>query len=405
MFLATGPAFAGQEYHLGTGDLLEIKVVDRPAVSGRFRIRPPGEISLPIVGVIPAAGFTPTELERAISQKFGRRKGRDENLVTVEILEYRPYFIVGRVKNSGRYPYIVGMTVLHAVAVAGGFPRFSRDTFFQRLEVDRTRGKWRLLAQTLGYAISARARLEAELSGASEVVFPAELGRYLSPEQGEITMRNERLLFEVRRNATKTQQTLLERQKHAYRNEIAAYGRQIKAARERARLLEEELGTLRNASGGTVVPRSHTLQLMRLQAGAKGDIRALQSAIAKAQARVARIEQEIASLGSQRRSKSRQALERVQKEIAQTRLSLQENAQILSEYGGDEPLAGSPEGASSYRIFRQMPEGPVEIVADEQTELRPGDLVKVLGASRRGLFGDSTSTPAPKSGAGPAGSR
>jgi polysaccharide export outer membrane protein len=107
-------------YRLGTGDKLRVTVFDEPDLSGEFQINANGVIAMPLVGEVQAKGLTLDSLGQGISEKL--REGYVKNpRVNIEVLNYRPFYILGEVKAPGSYPYVAGMTVINAVALAGGF--------------------------------------------------------------------------------------------------------------------------------------------------------------------------------------------------------------------------------------------------------------------------------------------
>lgn len=108
------------DYVLGPNDRVRLKVYGEADISGEYEIDNTGQISVPLAGHIPAAGLTTKELERAIAAALAKGIVRDPR-VNVEVALYRPYYILGEVKKSGEYPYRLGLTVLDAVASAGGF--------------------------------------------------------------------------------------------------------------------------------------------------------------------------------------------------------------------------------------------------------------------------------------------
>ena len=107
-------------YVLGPNDRVRLKVYGEPDIAGEYEIDSGGQISVPLAGHIRAAGLTTKQLERAIASALSKGIVRDP-LVNVEIALYRPYYILGEVKKSGEYPYRLGLTVMDAVASAGGF--------------------------------------------------------------------------------------------------------------------------------------------------------------------------------------------------------------------------------------------------------------------------------------------
>jgi len=115
------PQAQASSYKLDTGDLLRVTVFNDPRLTGEFRVTDTGSIALPLVGAVPVSGRTTSEAERAIERSLRSRNLFNEPAVAVEVQEYRPVFVLGMVERGGQTPYQPGMTVLSAVAVAGGF--------------------------------------------------------------------------------------------------------------------------------------------------------------------------------------------------------------------------------------------------------------------------------------------
>jgi protein involved in polysaccharide export with SLBB domain len=122
---AEGPV-AVPPYRLGSGDKVRVIVFGEPALSGQFSIEARGAIALPLVGQIEAAGREPRELETLIADRL-RGDYVNNPKVSVEVLEFRPFYILGEVARPGQYPYVPGLTALSAVATAQGFtPRANK---------------------------------------------------------------------------------------------------------------------------------------------------------------------------------------------------------------------------------------------------------------------------------------
>jgi len=116
--LADAPA---AEYRLGPGDQLRIITFTEEQLTGEFRVSDHGTISLPLLGPVTAAGRSTAELEAVIAGSLKRGELLRNPSVSVEVIAYRPIFILGEVTRPGQYPYQPGMTVVTAVSVAGGF--------------------------------------------------------------------------------------------------------------------------------------------------------------------------------------------------------------------------------------------------------------------------------------------
>ena len=107
-------------YVLGNGDRLRVTVFGHPDLSGEFDVDGTGSISLPLVGQVEALGLTTPELEAKIVDTLDGDYILNPR-VSAEVINYRPYYILGEVGSAGEYPYTSGLTVLNAVAAAGGF--------------------------------------------------------------------------------------------------------------------------------------------------------------------------------------------------------------------------------------------------------------------------------------------
>jgi protein involved in polysaccharide export with SLBB domain len=107
-------------YILGPNDRIRLKVYGETDISGEYEIDNTGQVSIPLAGHIRAAGTTTRQLEKSIASALSKGIVRDPR-VNIEIAQYRPYYILGEVKKSGEYPYRHGLTVMDAVASAGGF--------------------------------------------------------------------------------------------------------------------------------------------------------------------------------------------------------------------------------------------------------------------------------------------
>ncbi len=107
-------------YTLGSGDRLRIIVFGQESLSNTYAVDGSGHISMPLIGIVEAQGLTTASLARRIEAQLRNGFLRDPK-VSVEVEAYRPFFILGEVTTPGQYPFVSGMTVETAVAIAGGF--------------------------------------------------------------------------------------------------------------------------------------------------------------------------------------------------------------------------------------------------------------------------------------------
>ena len=114
------PTYVGSEYRLGPGDKIRLIVFGEESLSGQFVVSGNGKVSLPLVGDVSAASLTVGEFQEEVVAAL-RQGYLKEPRVSAEVLTYRPFYILGEVNKPGEYPYSSGLTVLNAVATAGGF--------------------------------------------------------------------------------------------------------------------------------------------------------------------------------------------------------------------------------------------------------------------------------------------
>lgn len=123
-----GPREAEAPYVLDSGDKLRVVVFGQEGLSNSYAVDTAGNITLPLIGTVPARGQSTLDLSRAVAGKLRQGYVREPH-VAVEIEAYRPFFILGEVTFPGQYPYVANMTVETAVAIAGGFtPRAFKST-------------------------------------------------------------------------------------------------------------------------------------------------------------------------------------------------------------------------------------------------------------------------------------
>lgn len=115
-------------YRLDSGDQLRITVYGLNELSQNYTINDSGGISMPLLGAIPVRGKSTDELEDYIEAELAKGLLKDPS-VSVQVERFRPFYILGEVKQPGQYPYVPGMTVLAAVAIAGGFTFRAEDDY------------------------------------------------------------------------------------------------------------------------------------------------------------------------------------------------------------------------------------------------------------------------------------
>lgn len=117
------PAFhavLNQPYRLDAGDRIRVTVFEQESLTNTYAVDKAGYLALPLVGSVPARGRTTSEVQKAITAALANGYLRNPD-VSVQVEQYRPFFVMGEVTTGGQYSYVPGMTAQNAVAIAGGF--------------------------------------------------------------------------------------------------------------------------------------------------------------------------------------------------------------------------------------------------------------------------------------------
>ena len=115
------PGNPADGYLLEPGNRVRLIVFNEPTLSGDFALDPNGNVSLPLVGNIPASGITAKALGARIENTLRKNGYLQDPKAAIEVLTFQPFYVMGEVRQPGEFPFVTGMTVLSAVAKAGGY--------------------------------------------------------------------------------------------------------------------------------------------------------------------------------------------------------------------------------------------------------------------------------------------
>jgi polysaccharide export outer membrane protein/exopolysaccharide production protein ExoF len=379
------PAMGADEYRLGPQDKVRVSVVEwftgtgelRSPVNGEYTISPSGVLSLPLIGDLPVAGIHAPALAEEISRKLQEKLSFSEKPVTsVEILQFRPFFILGDVERAGEYAYRPGMTALRAISVAGGFYRTGRAEASQaQKEADSAREELRAInEQTIGL-LARRARLEAELSGAAKIEFPSELMAQDTEKTAKNVMRLEEIVFEDRRRSydvgidvQKKLIALFDRELTASKGQMALLDRHEEATQKQG----ENIRSLQTRGLATM---GREFDIERLIADVGVRRHELSAKLIKIQQDRVKAEEALQQAETRARQEVAADLQRVQAKLDETHQRLRISEHTISR---TERLTEHAQGRS-YRIVRRAlaDETESELVASASTPLLPGDILIV----------------------------
>ena len=154
-----GEAGTGRDSNkLGPNDRLRITVFGQPTLTGEYTLDGNGVLAFPLIGNVPANGSTTSELQQKIAAKLQPDYLVNPN-VSAEIVNRRPFYVIGEVQKPGNYPYVSDITAVNAIAMAGGFTRRARKNEFYIRRLDKD-GKMVRIEANAGTVLQAGDTLE-----------------------------------------------------------------------------------------------------------------------------------------------------------------------------------------------------------------------------------------------------
>jgi protein involved in polysaccharide export with SLBB domain len=388
------PAEAGP-YRVGPQDKLRIRVfewrqsIDQiyewTALNGEFRIGASGQVSLPLLGEIPATGLTTEELAARIGEQMVQQiRLRTAPKVAVEIAEYRPFYIVGAVAKPGAYPYQPQLTLLQALTIAGGLPR-PTDLGMMRLgrEVATGRGQLKELSQKLLQLIARKARLEAELKQAEKISFPPEIASRKDDPEIASLLAQEDSIFRARRIALSTQIATLRRLKEFLVKEVGSLTEQGKLKKKELETVGKELAGITTLVEKGLSASSRQFGLERTMAQISSEQLSMETALLKAQQEISRTDVAIDEAQNNNLIELASLLRATEAELNDTQVKVKTTSTLLYDSEVVFPrLVTSRQRESTkdepkYFVVRVVGGNSETINANEATELEPGDTVKV----------------------------
>lgn len=374
---------ATSEYIVRADDKLKIKIFQYPELSGEYKVRANGTISIAPVGDIPVNGLSTKEIANQISERFVRAGISDKPGTSVEVLETRPVYVLGDVQKPGEYQFRPGMTVLQVISLAGGWLRFN-DPGLMRLDRDSINitGDMQNLVKRYYQLTARRARLNAELVMTSEIQFPPDL---VTRSQNDTGLRQlideERSLLNIRVDALKTQIDSLGQNRSLYEREIEAIKRQIQANKAQSASVERELVEVRSLVKRGLTTLSRLANLERMQAQLESNEQGFQMLILRSHQGITQADQRVFDLKSERNASLTAEVQKIRMDLDDISVKFDTNQSLLVEAQVIVPtLVGNSGGTVETRNLAvvRMQDGKAQTFdAEEHTELLPGDVLRV----------------------------
>lgn len=379
---------------LGPRDRLRIKAYDWrpstgelhewPGLTGEFTVAASGLLSLPVAGDVLATGATPEGLAQTIATQLQDKIGLTRKPeVAVEVSEYRPFYVLGRVNKPGEYPARSGLTVLEALSVAGGAYRPAELSSY---ELDRrteiANGDVRAQTAERIALLGRQARLEAELHDATSIAIPDELSVKANSRQSERVISEEKQLLDTRTKALRSQIDGLTQAEALLTHEIEAQGEKRKTLERQVALAKRELDSVSGLVAKGLVVTSRQLALEQNVAQFESSRSDLDLLVLRAQQDLARIGREKTDLRDRRRTEILTELTLISGQIATNAEKIRTARALANGYeqkGSQEiaATAADPLPSLQFSITRdEKGQNSTKLVADDAI-VEPGDTLRV----------------------------
>lgn len=386
------------EYRLDAMDKLRIRVAewqsaegavrDWATISGDYSVNPSGDVSLPFVGELDVKGKTTTEVATAIAAGLQQKLGLpDRPEASVEIAEYRPVFLAGDVQTPGKYPYAPGLTVLKAMSLAGGLRRSDNGGQGGVRDFIQAQGNYDVLVAQRNGLLARRARLIAEAENKEQIDFPQELNK---TDVGRKLMSDETALKEAREKRLRLQLTALDDLKKLLQSEIESLAKKIATQNRQVELSKEELKSISGLAEKGLVVNQRILNLERTSAELEGQVLDLETASLRAKQDISKATQDATNLQNDRDTEVAQSRQQTEADLQELNFKMGMYSGLMTEAMSRAPDAartagnGGSEPVIHYAIVRTGDDGkPSETAADENTQILPGDVVKIEMAGPR----------------------
>ncbi|MCS0459176.1 MULTISPECIES: polysaccharide biosynthesis/export family protein [Rhizobium] len=387
-------AAMADDYILGPQDILKIRVFEwRPStgtafewvpLTGDFSISAAGNLSLPIIGNVPAAGKTLEQVSAMIGERLQNQVGLQKRPnAAVEIASYRPFFVTGMVATPGKYNFSPGLTVEQALSMAGGIGPVDANVIGLQRQALAGRGDLRALQAERLELIARQARVDAILANATDVTFPSELTSELGQPRIAKMMKDEQALFEMRARSMETEIDALNRAKLLAVNQIDALKAKSASLAKQIELANKDVGSVNK-----LVQQGLTVSARQL--GANQNLAELESrnldvslAILKTQQDMTKVDQDIGDVRNRYRIDALTEAAQLRDRFASNAEKIATERDLLRnlEVRAPSAMAALEEDKESYGFIttiNRVIDGSVEnLIVSDNDPVSPGDVIRV----------------------------
>jgi exopolysaccharide production protein ExoF len=381
------PAMA-DEYRLGSQDKLNIRIAewqtvegtfrDWAAVNGEYSVGPAGNLSVPFVGELPAAGKTTSEVAAAISVALQRKLAlSDKPEASVEMVQFRPFYISGEIQTPGQFPYVPELTVLKAVSIAGGIRRNADYGPQIGKDLVTAKGNFDIYDDQRVRLIVKRARIDADLAGKASFDVPKEVEG--DPRLPAI-VADEMQILTADQKALKLKLQALDELKGVLQAEIEALQKKIVNQQRQVDLAKQQLESIGPLVQKGLVVNTRVLSSEQSVANLQGQILDYETAIQTAKQSISKASQDAIDAQNTLNSNLASSRQQVEADLNEAALRVGMQKGLIAQASDPATTAAITSGEEPtllYSLVRVADGKTSEIKAKEDTPVLPGDVIKV----------------------------
>ncbi|MEZ5923161.1 MAG: polysaccharide biosynthesis/export family protein [Hyphomicrobiaceae bacterium] len=366
-------------YTFNAGDRVKLTIYGREDLPSEYRVNTLGQVAIPTIGVFDVLSMTPQDLEIAVRNKIEQSIG---NIAFVAVEPMEPIFVTGLVSKPGAYPYSFGMIAIQAVTLAGGTTT-ATSTDWLSTEAIRETSRMKTSELELIGLTAKRARLTADRIGVDEITPPTSLVELTGLQQaGEIIAREQQILDQDRQAFQRQRQTL-EKGIQEAKVEIAAYEDELAYIKKQRKLRRNMLEPLQQLVKKGLTTQQRVTDSELLLVSIERDAQNAIANISRARQSLDRSERDLAILDIDRTSQLDKQIQEVEEQIAKARTNRNGSATFVN-YVATVPAESLQSGGDlrvTLEIMRRTKDGRfVNLVADEMTPVKPGDVLRLRAA-------------------------
>ncbi|MGD9804275.1 MAG: polysaccharide biosynthesis/export family protein [Hyphomicrobiaceae bacterium] len=364
---------------LGVADHIRLKVYQRDDISGDYAVREDGTIVIPVLGQFEAFGKTAKEVENRIVDALMMATSAPVN-VSLDVAQWRPIYVLGGVDKPGIYPYTPGMTILHALAAAGGMYRLGANNMNLAVDIARESGQYQQNVQRLKSALALEARLSAERRGAEDVKTPARLLEIASKTEVDQLMGDEVQILKRRQQVRTNHSDMKDKEIATLKSELAALEAQYEVFDEREKQLSTELTEVSGIAKRGLATNERVRSVRRDATDARAQKPVVLATIIRVRRSIEQMSRErdlrIAELDLQ----LDQQLSAARNDVINLELALNQSRFLMGQIAGVGADGSAQAAGLGYQVSRMVDGKLVNVAVDETTTLNPGDIVRIAGA-------------------------